>query len=159
MKKIIRTFLSFVPAICIACMIFYFSGQTGNESSTLSKKVTEEIVLVIDHITDNDWSEEELGIRIEEYEHYVRKAAHMTEYAIFAISVMLPLRFCGFKGAKLFFLAMLICCGFAASDEFHQLYVGGRAGTFKDVCIDSIGACIGCGISGIVIKLVTRVKN
>ena len=47
----------------------------------------------------------------------VRKCAHMTEYAI---------------------LAFLYAC----TDEFHQLFIAGRAGQFRDVCIDSTGALI-----------------
>ena len=33
--------------------------------------------------------------------------------------------------------------GFAALDEFHQLFVEGRAGSLKDVLIDSCGSLTG----------------
>ena len=32
---------------------------------------------------------------------------------------------------------------YALSDEFHQLFIPGRTGRLKDVCIDSIGMLIG----------------
>ena len=31
---------------------------------------------------------------------------------------------------------------YACSDEFHQLFISGRAGQIRDVCIDSTGALI-----------------
>ena len=31
---------------------------------------------------------------------------------------------------------------YACTDEFHQLFIAGRAGQFRDVCIDSTGALI-----------------
>lgn len=151
--RIFKIILSFLPAACIAYMIFSFSGQTSIESSSLSRKVTKGIVLVADRITNSNWSEEEIEIKIEKYEYYVRKAAHMTEYAILAFAVMLPLRACGARGFGLFFLTILICGGFAATDEIHQLYVAGRAAAVKDVLIDCAGACIGCGFTGILIRV------
>jgi len=38
------------------------------------------------------------------------------------------------------------------SDEFHQLFVPGRARQLKDVLIDSTGATVGIGIYLLVIK-------
>ncbi len=151
--RIFKIILSFLPAACIAYMIFSFSGQTGIESSSLSQKVTKGIVLMAEKITNSDWSEEEIESKIEKYEYYVRKAAHMTEYAILAFAVMLPLRACGIRGFGLFFLTILICGGFAATDEMHQMYVSGRAAAVKDVIIDCAGACIGCGFTGIIIRI------
>ncbi|HIV17200.1 MAG TPA: VanZ family protein [Candidatus Alectryocaccobium stercorigallinarum] len=149
--RIFKIILSFIPAALIAFMIFNFSSQTSIESSSLSRKVTKGIVMLVDEITNSDWSEEEIDARVEKYEYYVRKGAHMTEYAILAFSVMLPLRACGLKGFSLFFMTMLICGGFAATDEYHQMFVSGRAAALKDVFIDCTGACIGCGFSGLLI--------
>ena len=38
---------------------------------------------------------------------------------------------------------MITTSFYAATDEFHQLFVAGRSGQIKDVLIDTIGACIG----------------
>ena len=40
-------------------------------------------------------------------------------------------------------LSWVFCILYAASDEFHQLFVPGRAGLVTDVCIDSAGALLG----------------
>jgi len=37
------------------------------------------------------------------------------------------------------FLAVLIAILYGVSDEYHQLFVPGRAGTIRDVILDSIG--------------------
>ncbi len=39
---------------------------------------------------------------------------------------------------------------YAASDEFHQLFVPGRAGLFTDVAIDSCGAALGSALAALV---------
>ncbi len=38
---------------------------------------------------------------------------------------------------------LAICIFYAATDEFHQLFVSGRSGQLRDVCIDAAGAVIG----------------
>ena len=50
------------------------------------------------------------------------------------------------KGVKRIVLALVICVLCAMLDEFHQLFVPGRAAQVKDVIIDSIGAIAGIGI-------------
>lgn len=74
----------------------------------------------------------------------VRKAAHLTEYAILAIllarvtdSPVVPRRWqCGV-------LVMMIAVPYAALDEFHQSFVLSRTPSILDVMIDTIGALIG----------------
>jgi VanZ family protein len=48
-----------------------------------------------------------------------------------------------FSGRKLYLYALIITIGYAATDEFHQMFVPGRAGSPLDVAIDSIGAGFG----------------
>ena len=39
-------------------------------------------------------------------------------------------------------ISIVVCFVYACTDEFHQLFVDGRAGLFSDVIIDTIGATI-----------------
>lgn len=144
--------LTFLPAVCMACLIFGFSAQTGEESSSLSRQVTEGLVWAVDQITGSGWTEEEVQEQAERYEIYVRKAAHMTEYAVFAVTVLLPLHGCGFRGRRLFLITALVCASFAAGDEWHQSFVGGRGPSAADVGIDFTGACIGMGAAGVFLR-------
>lgn len=68
----------------------------------------------------------------------LRKIAHMTEYAI--------LTFLFFRAAKqnLSFrksivYSIVFSITYAASDEYHQLFVFGRSGSLADIFIDSLG--------------------
>ena len=151
MKKIwkkLYTPLTFLPAVCIALLIFGFSAQTGEESSGLSSQVTEMLVRTADRIADAGWTEEEIQNRVDTYEIYVRKGAHMTEYAVLAISLFLPFKGCGWKGRRLVLTTFLICAVFAAGDEWHQSFVGGRGPSPVDVGIDCLGAGAGILLMG-----------
>jgi VanZ family protein len=67
----------------------------------------------------------------------IRKIAHMTLYAILAFCAACSQIKPSFKKVLLF------CACYAYTDEFHQLFIPGRSGEIRDVCIDCLGACIG----------------
>ena len=80
---------------------------------------------------------------------FVRKTAHLSEYAILAMLLWRALRHMAHRPEKmstLFLSVWLICWLFAASDEFHQSFVPSRTASPKDVMIDVIGALIGLTI-------------
>lgn len=77
----------------------------------------------------------------------VRKAAHITEYAILA--ALLARAFCRGHEKTLVryaLLVLLISLAWAATDEYHQTFVASRTGSPIDVMIDAIGAFVGLGI-------------
>ncbi|MCD8097617.1 MAG: VanZ family protein [Lachnospiraceae bacterium] len=146
----IKTFLrallkpfSFLPAICMMCLIFSFSSQDGTASAGLSYQVSEIIVDCANEAFEMNWSETEVSLYIEKIHPYVRKLAHVTEYFLLAVSVSFPLYVYGVRGFWLPLLAGGFCVGFAALDEYHQSFVAGRGPSVRDVCIDSIGILIG----------------
>lgn len=67
----------------------------------------------------------------------IRKTAHMTLYAILAFYAACSQIKPSFKKVLLF------CACYACTDEFHQLFIPGRSGEIRDICIDCLGACIG----------------
>ena len=71
------------------------------------------------------------------------KAAHMTEYGILAILIAFHLKVCKVSGWKLFGISSVASITYAATDEFHQLFVPGRSGQLSDVMIDGAGAVLG----------------
>ena len=135
--------LSFVPAVTVMVMIFYFSSQPAEESAAQSQYITRRVVTKIDSTFDMEWSDEQIAIYEIRLEHYIRKAAHMAEYFLLAFTLAVPLYVYGVRGAKLILTAGIICVLYAVSDEFHQSLVSGRGPALKDVCIDSAGALIG----------------
>lgn len=119
-------------AIIWMLVIFVFSAQKSEESTKLSNGAGRYVITTVNEVMDKGWDEE----KVEEYalaiDHPVRKLAHATEYAILA------LLWFGALGSKP--QAVVIAFLYACTDEFHQLFVPGRAGLFTDVLIDTSGA-------------------
>lgn len=137
--------LSFLPTIFLLFLIFGFSAQDGESSGSLSFEISLYLVKLFSPRLPAAMSEELLLERAETIHFFVRKAAHMTEYFLLALSLQLPLS--AWLSEKLSrktrILAGFLCTVlFAALDEFHQTFVPGRSGNFTDVCIDSTGALI-----------------
>ena len=77
---------------------------------------------------------------------FVRKAAHLAEYAILAILLWRALRGgtdLPVKMSLLLIAVWLVCGIFAIGDEFHQSFVTSRTASPHDVLIDICGATIG----------------
>jgi VanZ family protein len=80
----------------------------------------------------------------------VRKAAHLTEYAILALLLCRALnRGTNFKAATstMSMIAWIACVLAATGDEFRQSFVESRGASPWDVMIDSAGAILGLLIS------------
>jgi VanZ family protein len=76
----------------------------------------------------------------------VRKCAHVTEYAILALLLLRALRSIATLRAKMSLslgVVLLGCALFAASDEFHQIFVKSRTPSVLDVFLDVAGALVG----------------
>lgn len=125
------------------CVIYSFSAQTGDVSGALSYKISYQIVETKNEILASGKSLEQLSQEASGIEFYVRKAAHMTEYCLLAISISFPLYVYGVRGIWLMLLAGFVCVGFAGLDEYHQSFVEARGPSVRDVGIDSCGAMIG----------------
>lgn len=124
-------------------IIFCFSAQPSEESSEVSGSVAYQLVSLADRLWEKDFSEQQRLSYAECIDYPVRKAAHMAEYAILGLFAYAFLCSFGRKGKSVYLLAIVIAALYAATDEFHQLFVPGRAGKFSDACIDTAGAVIG----------------
>jgi len=141
--KIVIKLLAWVPPVIIAIFIFGFSSQNAEQSSGLSSKAATAIVHFAgnSHIVNvNAGNEAQF---IENLQYPIRKCAHMTEYMIFTLSVVLALYVWNVRNKWLYIIAFAVAVIFASTDEFHQLFVSGRSGRVLDVLIDSVGAIIG----------------
>ena len=142
--------MSFLPAIFMMCLIFSFSAQNSNESSQLSYEFGKEVLSIANETFDQGWTSEHIEYLTEHFQYYIRKAAHITEYFLLAVSVAFPLYVYGLRGIPLVLVAGTFCVGYAGLDEFHQSFVAGRSPQKKDVCIDSIGIFAGIILTRIV---------
>lgn len=142
----IRTFLkplSFIPALLLMYMIYSFSAQEGDLSSSVSYKASCVLVEAADYVFDMGLDDYQVSYYATKINGVTRKLAHMAEYFLLAIAVSFPLYVYGLHGILLMLLAGGLCIAFACGDEYHQSFVSGRSPSLKDVGIDSIGVFFG----------------
>ncbi len=78
----------------------------------------------------------------------MRKAGHLTEYAVLASLAARAFRNSSHQFLKLhwFKLSLLLAIAYALTDEFHQSFVPSRTASIHDSLIDSTGALIALSI-------------
>ena len=103
-----------------------------------------------------DMTEKQQLAMAEKIEYPVRKAAHMTEYAILGLLSFAFYRGILKKEKRQFLAALLTAAVYAATDEFHQYFIPGRSAEVMDVCIDTLGASIGLAILFFTLKVVRK---
>lgn len=95
-----------------------------------------------------------LGIPSEEWQHLIRKAAHMFEF------FMLALFWSGVFSGKKRILVLGLCFATACMDEGLQYFVPGRSNQLTDVLIDFSGAVLAVILYYVVQRLRhTRMKK
>lgn len=140
-------------------VIFFMSSQTGKESGALSGKV----ITTIASIIDSDFkkmSDEQKAVVIERWQHFTRKTAHFSEYAVLGALCMLALlQYEKMRRRMCIVWSVLIAAIYASFDEIHQRFVDGRAGQLSDVILDSSGALVSCLILFGIYMWVQKRKN
>lgn len=131
MKKVIL----FILVILWMGVIFLFSSYNGNDSTNQSDIITRKVVEILHNTFDIEIDEDDTVT----ISFYVRKTAHITEYFILCLLVSLLLECYSLSLNKILLLSFIISYIYACSDEFHQLYINDRSGSFIDTLIDSIG--------------------
>ena len=132
--------LNGVIILALMLMIFGFSAGNGEESSSLSAKLTTWLMRLI-YPEYDALSQGQRAGAFALLHLLVRKTAHFSEYALLGAALRqflwtFPLRR---PGAAAWLAATL----YAALDEWHQTFVSGRSGQLWDICIDSAGALFG----------------
>lgn len=135
-----------ILALVWMCVIFAFSAQTKEESGAVSGGISFRIVNATGLLLRLHIDEARLREIAGAIEHFVRKGAHMTEYAILAVLIYLWLGRWQLSRLRAACLAAAGATVYACSDEIHQLFVAGRAGMVSDVLVDSAGAVLGLAL-------------
>nr|MDQ2688617.1 VanZ family protein [Armatimonadota bacterium] len=79
--------------------------------------------------------------------YYLRKAAHVTEYAVLGVLMVRAFRHGRWAWRSVLLLAWAAASLYAASDETHQIFVAGRTPKVTDVLLDSAGAAVGVALT------------
>lgn len=134
-------------------VIFCFSAQPANVSTGTSLRVG----MTIGKMSVPDFSKlpkEEQMDYAKKIEFPVRKMAHATEYAI--LGCLLTNLCLTFPMRKAYMWGWLMGSAYAATDEFHQLFVPGRSGQMTDVMLDSVGCLAGCLLIYLILCIVKK---
>lgn len=123
-----------VTAAFLACVLFIWhnSMETAEVSAGRSGRVTEVVNEVLDSMGREPVTE-----------HFVRKSAHFSEYALEGVLTVLLFVVYYLKPAKSMWASALTGLVTATVDESIQFFSAGRAPGFLDVCIDMAGFICG----------------
>lgn len=142
-----------LPVCAWLLFIFIMSATPGDISGEQSGRIVSFVLWLLSLLPGR------LDTRVdpEVISFLVRKAAHMTEYAVLFLLTSRALHGEGAKRPGL--MAFFLCAAYAATDEFHQGFVDGRGPSPVDVMIDSTGALCGWGLRCIAIKILPKRKS
>lgn len=141
-------------AILWMAAIFFFSSRNADESTAQSNRAG----MLAGHLFVRDfdsWTDQEQLDFARKIDHPVRKTAHASEYAL--LGMLLFGAMTGTRKIRMGYAWLAASC-YAATDEFHQLFVPGRSCQFTDVCIDSGGAALGILVAAGISLLIFRIR-
>lgn len=139
MKKIIK----YLIVIFWLSLIFYFSNQQASDSDNVSDGVMGKVINIVENIINYEFNETEKNNIYEYGIGPLRKCAHFSIYFILGVLLYNLVSDYNLNLKKTFIISLLFCLLYACSDEIHQLFVFGRSGNVKDVCIDTLGSLLG----------------
>jgi VanZ family protein len=73
------------------------------------------------------------------YDFLLRKLAHIGEYAVLTVVLSWAFQLYSASSIRAWLLAALAAVLYGVSDEWHQSWILGRRGSFRDVGIDVVG--------------------
>lgn len=131
MKKIIK----YILLVLWMSLIFWFSNQSGVDSSETSGSIVMMIVSFLEKISGLTINDSVISIMC----FMIRKLAHFTLYFILGLISILILNEYNLSIKHKIIYATMFCLIYACSDEIHQLFVSNRNGSLLDVGIDMLG--------------------
>jgi VanZ family protein len=119
------------PLIIWAALIFIGSTDLLSASNT-GGVLVRPVLWLFPHLGES---------KLEIFQLVVRKAGHVTEYAIFALLAAQAFRTSSRELLRnhWFWVSLLLVIAYALSDEFHQSFVPSRTASIYDCMIDSLG--------------------
>lgn len=149
-----------LTVLIILALVFIWGNSLV--SRELSGKISDDILFFLNaaaekvglgpdaftYMTDEDGD----GVAEQPTSHLIRKAAHVTEYAVFAALLFLRLES---VGKKRFFTAWGLGTLTGAIDETLQIF-SHRGSQVRDVLIDTAGALLGLGVVMLILYLISR---
>lgn len=139
----LQRFFSLLCMLFLMISIFCFSAQPREESNDVSSGFTAKIVGMVTHFSNvSEATKQDMVLQLN---GVIRKCAHFSIYAALGITSLLFFMTYPVTIKKAWLIALALCLLYAASDEFHQLFVPGRGAQVRDVLLDFCGAFVGSG--------------
>lgn len=127
-------------------IIFFFSAQDATASTAMSDGVLHKIAEICTAWIPADATKINNRESYSSMTFFIRKIAHFTLYFILGLFSSATILSFSTKHHRSLFASWLtawsFCIFYAATDEFHQLFVPGRTGMLLDIGIDSLGALL-----------------
>lgn len=152
MNKTLYRIISVLLIIIWMFAIFKLSAMDGKASDNGSRKVVKKIVTE----TRKDYNEKQVDIAVERANTPFRKCMHASEYFVLALLLFNFINTFNIKKYYKYIGSLIIAFLYACTDEFHQTFVLGRGGQFKDVMIDTSGAILGLIVLAIIMCLLKK---
>lgn len=135
-KKWRVRFLRYAPLLFWIAVILYLSTDNG------SIEETSRFIRPLLHFLFPAAPEETLVI----YHGYIRKAAHLTEYAILAGLAYRVFSTTVTRLAYTYLLPIVLVLIVASIDELNQSFISSRTGALADVGLDTLGGILGVSL-------------
>lgn len=152
------TIVAAILLFLLYMVIFGFSAQDGERSGGISYMISEKCVEFADTVSGKNWTNLVKKEMVGSLEHLIRKLAHFAEYTCMGILVYIMWRPWRKRGKGLYGLVILWVFLSASGDEFHQLFVPGRVGSFADVCLDTCGGAFGVMLCAVMERINGKMK-
>lgn len=152
--NILRTIL-IILLIGTFSIIFGFSSQDSEKSSSISRRVTEIITNPIKSIQEKPEQEKEKIL--DRIESVVRKLAHFSIYTVVGLLLMALFNTYKLKEINRISCSLILGVIYATSDEIHQSFIPGRGPQVTDVMIDTMGVLLGILLVMLVIKIYKKI--
>lgn len=171
-EKLIKMVNSWLLVICWACVIFYLSSRTADESTVQSRGMINSVSSIFGTVIDSN--------KLVWIDGIVRESAHAAEYFILGVLLYNALIIClnyrkqeemmltaqtgvmvtdRFRELNCFICSLLICSIYALSDEIHQIPVPGRTFQMIDLILDVSGAAFGTLFMLIIYKVMEKKRR
>lgn len=145
--------LLWISVVAVCGLIFFFSSQTGEESSETSDRIVRWVLSLLVHDFEAMAPFQQQSL-FDTVSLVVRKLAHFSEFALLAFLVRLLMHSYRLRLGGLW--AWLAASLYAVTDELHQMSVAARSPSPADVGIDSLGAAAGALLACLALWLLSR---
>ena len=160
-KRKIRHVISHILVAAWMIVIFCFSAQPGDTSADLSGSISHLFMRIWNWFFRLGWSDAQILEMTAIWDYPIRKLAHMTEFGILAVLLFIVVKYYAQINTmkRRYICAWIAAVVYAASDEFHQLFVPDRSGNLFDVGVDALGVTIALVILYLLRRIYGRIRQ